>query len=126
MFAAIGRFGPYLRIGKVFVSLKADDGDEPMTVTEPRAIELIEAHLEAKAKAQINTFESEKGEIHVLEGRWGPYIKFGKKNFKIPKDKEAKDLTVEDCIELIENPIKPTRGKKAVKKTAKKTVKKKK
>lgn len=117
--AAIGRFGPYLRIGKTFVSLKAAEGDDPMTVTEPRAIELIVAHLEAKAKANINTFQSEKGEIQVLEGRYGPYIKFGKKNFKIPKDKEAKDLTVEDCIELIENPIKPTRGKKKATKAKK-------
>lgn len=111
--AAIGRFGPYLRIGKTFVSLKAAEGDDPMTVNESRAIELIEAHLEAKAKANINTFEWEdKGEVQVLEGRFGPYIKFGKKNFKIPKDKEAKALTLEDCIELIENPIKPTRGKR--------------
>ena len=113
--AAIGRFGPYLRVGKTFVSLKAEEGDDPMTVTEGRAIELIDAHLEAKAKANINTFKTDDGEIQVLDGRYGPYIKFGKKNFKIPKDKNAEELTKEDCLELINNPVKSTRGKRNAK-----------
>jgi DNA topoisomerase-1 len=61
----------------------------------------------------INTFETEDGEIQVLNGRYGPYIAFNKQNYRLPKGKEAKeakDLSLDDCLEIIKKtPVKPTR-----------------
>jgi len=111
--AAIGRFGPYIRHDGKFVSLKKDI-DDVMTVELDRAIELIEEKKKLDRERFIKAFEEE--DIQVLNGRWGPYIKHKKKNFKIPKDVEAKDLTLEDCLELIKNPYKGKAKKKAKKK----------
>ncbi len=98
--AAIGRFGPYIRHDSKFVSLKGDDS--PYTIEQERAIELIEEKRKADAEKLIKTFD-ENPDVQVLNGRYGPYIKAGKKNVKIPKDKEPKDLTLEECLVLIEN-----------------------
>ncbi len=107
--AAIGRFGPYVRHGKSFVSIKTKDGDDPYTITLERAIELIKAKREADAKSLIQQW-AEEPDIKVLNGRFGPYIKAGKKNVKIPKDKKAEELTLEEVRELVANaPDKPTR-----------------
>ena len=65
---------------------------------------------EADAKKHIKTFE-ENPEIQLLNGRWGPYIKFGKNNFKIPKDKEAEKLTYAETIEIIENQPEKKKGR---------------
>ncbi len=107
--AAIGRFGPYVRHGKSFVSIKEKEGDDPFTITLERAIELIKTKREADAKALIQQW-SEEPDIKVLNGRFGPYIKAGKKNVKIPKDKKAEELTLEEVRELVANaPDKPAR-----------------
>ena len=120
--ANIGRFGPYLQVKTKFYSLKTDD---PYTIELPRALEVIKELDEAKAKATIKVFEKEK--IQVLIGRYGPYIKQGRKNFKIPKGLEAEELTLEQCQEIIEKDPKSKGAKKApAKKTAtKKTAAKK-
>ncbi len=105
--AAIGRFGPYLRFKGKFVSIKKDDGDEPLTIEIDRAIELILAHRKAEAERIINRFEGEPL-VQVLNGRYGPFIQIGegarkdKTNVKIPKDVEPKSLTREMCLELAE------------------------
>ena len=119
-----GRFGPYIRYGNKFVSLKEDD---PYTVSLEKALELIVAKKIEDANKQINIFEEEG--ISVLNGRYGPYVTDGNKNVKIPKDIEPADLTVEDCQKMIaEAPDRTRRGgkKKASKKkvTAKKASKK--
>ena len=107
--AAIGRFGPYVRHNKSFVSIKEDEGDDPYTITLERAIELIKVKREADAKAIIQTWDEEP-DIRVLNGRYGPYIKAGKKNVKIPKDKKAEELTLEEVRELVANaPDRPAR-----------------
>lgn len=106
---AIGRFGPYIRHDSKFVSLGKDY--DPYTVELNTAIELIEAKREEDRNRIIQIFEEE--EIQVLNGRWGPYISFKKKNYKIPKDKDPKELTLEECKDFIENPIKPQRKTKA-------------
>ncbi len=112
--AAIGRFGPYVRHKSKFYSLgKLYD---PHTITIEEAIEVIEAKRKADREKLIKTFE-EDPEMQILNGRWGPYIKKGKTNFKIPKGTEAKELSYEDCLEIIkENESKPktkrTRKKK--------------
>ncbi|MGB2363619.1 MAG: type I DNA topoisomerase [Flavobacteriales bacterium] len=105
--AAIGRFGPYLRFQGKFVSIKKDDGDEPLTIEIDRAIELILAHRKIEAERIINRFEGEPL-VQVLNGRYGPFIQIGegarknKTNVKIPKDVEPKSLTREMCLELAE------------------------
>ena len=93
----IGRFGPYVKYGDKYVSLKEDD---PYTVELPRALELIRLKKEADANRIIASFP-EAG-IQVLNGRFGPYVTDGKKNAKIPKDREPKTLTLEECRALIE------------------------
>lgn len=101
----VGRFGPYVKYGTSFVSIKKSDGDDPLTIELPRAIELIEAKIKADKEKTIKVFEENK-EVQVLNGRYGPYIKFVKQNVKIPKDKEPKDLTYEDCVLLAEESAK--------------------
>ena len=104
----IGRFGPYVLHDKKFVSIPKTD--DPYTITSERAIELVVAKREADAKKTIKEFE-ENPDIKILNGRYGPYIKAGKKNVKIPKDKVPADLTLEECIALAEAaPEKKPRG----------------
>jgi len=122
--ASVGRFGPYVRYGDKYVSMKEDD---PYTVELPRALELIEAKKIEDANRLIQDFE-EQG-IQVLNGRYGPYITDKTKNARVPKDREPKSLTLEECIELLAAaPVRGRRGKKkaAKKKAAKKTATKKK
>lgn len=98
----IGRFGPYVLHDKKFVSIPK--GEDPFTITAERAVELIKAKREADANRLIKSFASEGNtEIEILNGRFGPYIKAGKKNVKIPKGREPKDLTLEECITLAAN-----------------------
>ncbi|SNS15359.1 DNA topoisomerase I [Belliella buryatensis] len=106
--AAIGRFGPYLRHDSKFVSLGKEH--DPLSITEEEAIELIKAKRKADAEKHIKTFE-ENEDIQILNGRWGPYIKFGKNNFKIPKEKEAADLSYAETIEIIENQPEKKKGR---------------
>ena len=93
----IGRFGPYVLHDKKFVSIPK--GEDPYEITPARAIELIEAKRIADANKTIKVFEGHS-DIQVLNGRFGPYIKAGKKNVKIPKGKDPASLTVEECIAL--------------------------
>ena len=116
--ANIGRFGPYLQVKTKYYSLKNDD---PYTIDEVRAKEIIEEIDEAKSKALIKDFEKEK--IQILNGQYGAYIKQGRKNFKIPKTKVAENLTLEECLEIIEKDSKVL--KKPTRKTATKITTKK-
>ena len=93
----IGRFGPYVRYDDKFVSLKKED--DPYTIDLPRALELVREKKAADAEKYIKVFEKEG--ISILNGRYGPYITDGKKNARIPKDREARDLTLQECRDLI-------------------------
>ncbi|MCI0751673.1 MAG: type I DNA topoisomerase, partial [Flammeovirgaceae bacterium] len=95
----IGRFGPYVLHDKKFVSIPKDD--DPYTITEARAVELINHKRVADANKLIKDFK-ENPDVQILNGRWGAYIKAGKKNVKIPKGKEAAELTLEECLALAE------------------------
>ncbi|NOR76149.1 MAG: type I DNA topoisomerase [Draconibacterium sp.] len=108
---AIGRFGPYVRHDSKFVSLSKDY--DPFTVELDVAIELIEAKREKDRKAIITVFEEEP-ELRVLNGRWGPYISYKKKNYKIPKTTKAEELKLDDCLKIIKEAPepKPRRGRK--------------
>jgi len=94
--ANVGRFGPYVKYGSKYASLKEDD---PYTVTLERALEVIRLKKEADANRIIQDF-AEAG-IQVLNGRYGPYITDKKKNAKIPKDRDPKMLTLEECRALL-------------------------
>ena len=134
-----GRFGPYVKYGSKYVSLKVKEGDDPYTVTLERALELIREKKEFDATREIKLFEGT--DIKILRGRYGPYITDGIKNARIPKDiEDPETLTLETCQELIEKaPLPKSRRKKAAtkkkvaskkkaatkKKVAKKAVKKK-
>jgi DNA topoisomerase I len=108
---SIGRFGPYIRHDNKFVSLGKED--DPFTVEFDRAVELIETKREKDRKAVIKTFDEEP-ELTVLNGRWGPYISFKKKNYKIPKKVKAEELSLEDCKKIIDEAPEPKtkRGRK--------------
>jgi DNA topoisomerase I len=94
--ANIGRFGPYVRYGEKFVSLREDD---PYSITLERALELIEEKKRADANRLIRDFP-EAG-IQILNGRYGPYITNGEKNARVPKDREPRELSREDCDALL-------------------------
>jgi len=94
--ANVGRFGPYVKYGSKFVSLKEDD---PYTVTLERALEVIRLKQEADAARLIQDFPADG--IQVLNGRYGPYVTDRKKNAKVPKDREPKSLTLEECKAML-------------------------
>ena len=104
--ANVGRFGPYIRYGSKFVSLIQED--DPHTVTLERALELITEKKKADAEKEIKIF-ADSG-ISILNGRYGPYITDGKKNAKIPKDREPASLTLEESQTLLAEA--PARGKR--------------
>ena len=95
--ANVGRFGPYIQIGKLYVSLKDID---PREVTQEQARELYAAKLKAEAEKNIADFGDG---IKVLNGRFGPYITDGNKNAKIPKDTDPKTITRDQAVELLAN-----------------------
>ena len=106
--ANIGRFGPYIQVGKLFVSIKPED---PHTITLEKARELYAAKLKAEAEKNIADFGDG---VKVLNGRFGPYITDGIKNAKIPKDTDPKTITHEQALELLKAaPAKPTRRGRA-------------
>lgn len=100
--ASTGRFGPYVKYKSLFVSIKKDSGLDPFSITLEEAIPMIQEKMETEKNKYINEFDYEKEKIQVLNGPYGPYIKYAKKNYKIPKGwKDASDLTLDDCLELI-------------------------
>jgi len=114
MTVGTGRFGPYIRHNSSFYSLpKIDD---PLLVDADRAMEIILAKRKADAEKVIMRFTDTEPEIQVLNGRFGPYITQGKENFKIPKDRDPKTLSLADCVAIIADeankPKKIKRGKK--------------
>ena len=128
MTVAVGRFGPYVRHNNKFVSIPK--GMDPMEITAEEAIKLIEEKEKKDREKIIKTFEEEP-DLQVLNGRYGPYIAYQKKNYRIPKTQKPEELTLEMCIKLIEDsskaPAKKTTTKKAAAKkdsTKKSTTKK--
>jgi DNA topoisomerase-1 len=117
--AGIGRFGPFVKKGKLYASIKGDES--AYTITLERAKELIREKQELIANRVITDFGDG---IQVLNGRYGPYITDGEKNAKIPKDREPKSLAHDECKALIEAaPVRRGRGafkKAAAKKTPEK------
>ena len=94
--ASVGRFGPYVQYGKKYVSLKQDD---PYTITLERALEVISEKKIADANRLILDFPD--AGIQVLNGRYGPYITDKERNARMPKDRDPKTLTLEECKALL-------------------------
>jgi len=106
--ANIGRFGPYIQVGKLFVSIKPED---PHTITHEKALELYEAKLKAEAEKNIADFGDG---VKVLNGRFGPYVTDGKKNAKIPKDTDPMSITHDQALDLLKaSPAKKPRRRAA-------------
>lgn len=97
MTVALGRFGPYVKHKSAFYSLAKTD--DPASVDAERAIVLIEEKRKKDAEKLIKEFPENK-DLQVLNGRYGPYIAIGKKNYKIPKDTDPASLTLEECLEI--------------------------
>ncbi len=108
-----GRFGPYVRHNSAFYSLAKTD--DPMTIILERAIELITEKRKKETEKTIREF-SENADMKILNGRYGAYISYKKQNYKIPKSKDPKELTLEDCLSIVKEtePSKP--GRKSRKK----------
>jgi DNA topoisomerase-1 len=98
--ANIGKFGPYVQLGKTYASIPKEE--DVMEITLERALELIDLKVQGAANNTIVAFE-ERPDVLVLNGKYGPYIKVGKLNVKIPKGTEPTSLTLEDCLNLSEN-----------------------
>ena len=113
--ANIGRFGPYIQHGKIFASIPK--GEDPMTVTYDRAVEILKEKQEADANKIIKIFPEDEN-VQLLNGRWGAYLKIGKNNYKLPKTADPEKLTYEECIEISQNQEKP-KGKGRATKTTK-------
>ncbi|NCU29096.1 type I DNA topoisomerase [Candidatus Saccharibacteria bacterium] len=112
--ANIGRFGPYIQIDKLFVSIKPED---PLTISLEKALELYEAKLRTEAEKNIADFGDG---IKILNGRFGPYATNGKKNVKIPKDTKPESITHDQAKEMLKNaPVKPVRARTKSKKSKK-------
>ena len=109
MTVAVGRFGPYVRHDGKFVSIPKEC--DPMTITAPEAIALIDTKREADSKKVVKTFD-EDPDIQILNGRYGVYIAANKKNYKIPKSvDDPAALTLDECREIIASqPDKPKRA----------------
>lgn len=105
--ANIGRFGPYVKVGSSYVSIK---GHDPYSIELDTALEIIKEDAAKKAARNIKEFEGT--DIKVLNGRYGPYITDGKKNAKIPKDTEPTAVTLEQAKELLDAVPAATRGRR--------------
>lgn len=112
---AIGRFGPYVQHSGSFYSLAKTD--DPFTIEQDRAVELILAKRQKDAERIIKQFDQDET-LELLNGRWGPYISHGKKNYKLPKNVEPKDLSYEEVLEIIKNQPTKTKTTKSRKKKA--------
>jgi DNA topoisomerase I len=95
--AGMGRFGPFVKHGSTYASIK--EPDSAYTIELPRALELIREKAEAIANRVIASFD--EGKIQILRGKFGPYITDGEKNGKIPKDREPESLTRDECAALL-------------------------
>ncbi|MEY2649398.1 MAG: type topoisomerase [Bacteroidota bacterium] len=98
MRANFGRFGPYIQWDKTFASITPPA--TPLTVTTEQAIEFVKAKLAAAQASLLKTFSTPSGEVELRKGRFGPYLKWGKENVKIPRGTEPDSLSVDDVFEL--------------------------
>lgn len=97
-----GRFGPYVQHDRTFASIPK--GEDPLSITLERAQELLDGKRRSEAARHIKSF-GEDEDMKVLNGRFGPYISYKKKNFKLPNElaEKAAELTYEECKRIVES-----------------------
>ncbi len=107
-----GRFGPYVLHAKKYVSIPKDE--DPMSITLDRAVELINEKRASEQKRHIKTFE-EDADLELLNGRYGPYIAYQGKNYRIPKNKQAnaEALSYEECMNIIKEAPEPKTARRS-------------
>ncbi|MGB7526315.1 type I DNA topoisomerase [Sphingobacterium cellulitidis] len=114
MTVAIGRFGPYIRHNSSFYSLPK--GLDPLDVEQEQAIQIIEEKRQKDKDKVIKIFD-ENPEAKIENGRWGPFVRFGKQNLKIPKGTEVEKITYADVLKWAEEDTKSPSAKKAARAT---------
>ncbi len=117
-----GRFGPYIRYGSKYVSIPKEE--DPLTISRERALELINEKILADQKKYIKALEHEGQALQILNGRFGPYVTDGVINASIPKSIVPEEISVSQCLELLEK-SRERRAKRGLKAPAKKTAAKK-
>ena len=103
----MGHYGPYVKHNGKYASIPADMS--PTSITLEQAIEIVKAQRETEAKKVLKTFDEEP-ELKVMNGRYGPYIVYKKQNVKIPKGKDAENLTLEECREIVADEANISKG----------------
>ena len=100
LMVGIGKYGPYVRYGKSFASLAKTD--DPYTIGYDRAVEIVRAHQAAAAAANtpLKSFP-EDADMLVKNGRYGPYIAYKGKNYRLPKGAKPEELTLDDCLKIV-------------------------
>ena len=100
LMVGIGKYGPYVRYGKSFASLAKTD--DPYTIGYDRAVEIVRAHQAAAAAANtpLKSFP-EDADMLVKNGRYGPYIAYKSKNYRLPKGAKPEELTLDDCLKIV-------------------------
>ncbi|MBN1414146.1 MAG: type I DNA topoisomerase [Bacteroidales bacterium] len=110
LIVSIGRFGPYIMHNSTFYSLNKNT-DDPYSIDRERAIEVIHEKRQKDKNKILRAFK-EDPELFILNGRWGPYIKYKKENYKIPKTAEPGKISYQECLELVKNPPASKKAKK--------------
>ena len=105
-----GRFGPYVLHDKKYTSLPKEE--DPLTISLDAAINLIQKKRLQDAQRHLKTFE-EDAKMEVMNGRYGPYIAYDGKNYRMPKNlhDKAAELTYEQCMDIVKNALEPKRKK---------------
>lgn len=107
--AGVGRFGPYLRYKNKFYSIPKTEN--PLTISLSSAIDIIKAKQEREKNRIIKSFDHEPG-LEILNGRYGPYLSYDNKNYRIPKKEKPEELSLEDCLKIIAESNTKTKKKK--------------
>ena len=97
-----GKFGPYINIGKTYISIPKET--DPLSITLEQAVQIILQYRLDEARKHLKTFE-EDADLEVMNGRYGPYLSYKQQNYKLPKNMHdrAESLTYEECMEIINN-----------------------
>lgn len=113
----IGRFGPYVKFKSTFASLRVKEGDDPFTIDLPRAIQLVEDKINGVNANLIKTFTEDEN-VQIIRGRFGPYLKSGNLNFKLPKGAEPNEISWADAQQIMEEQMEQATKKAASRKPA--------
>jgi topoisomerase IA-like protein len=104
---AVGRFGPYIKHGNAYITLPKTH--DPLTITLDEATQLIDDKQKAEAERVIKKFDEEP-DMQVLNGRFGPYIKYGDKNVSLPRGTDPLKVDLDTCIKLIDESLNKKTG----------------